>query len=92
MSHLERGYHANLLRIRAATCRDIAETRSASATRQELETEAAWCEAQAQKLDNAEEPASVSEKDPIRAHPKLDINAVDKPGTTVDKPTNGAAS
>jgi len=79
MSFLERGYVANLYRIRAAHQRSLASTRTASATRQELEAEAAWCEQQALKLDDAEETTTASEKEPIKANPRLDIDAVDKP-------------
>jgi len=79
---IERGYTANLYRIRASRQRQLAADRSMSATRQELESEAAWCEAQAQKLDDAEEPTTVSDKEPIKAGGRKDIDQADPPKTT----------
>jgi len=86
MSFLERGYTANLFRVRASRQRQLASERSGSATRQELEQEAEYCETQARKLDDAEEPAAVSDKAPIRANPRADLDNVDGPAT------NGHAS
>jgi hypothetical protein len=81
MSFLERGYVANLLRIRARDQKKIASDRNASSTRQELEQEAEWCEAKAQSLDNATEDKILSEKEPIRLdeNSKRDINYIDSP-------------
>ncbi len=79
LSHLERGYHANLLRRRAIEARAIAESRSASATQAELREEADYCERQAKRLDDAEESAAVNGKEPIRAGSRIDIDSVDAP-------------
>lgn len=88
LDFLQRAYYANLLRIRAAKQRSIAEGRSASATRLELEAEAQWCEAQAQRLDDAFEEKSVSDKEPIRIKDgsNVDIDYID------DKRVNGSGS
>ena len=85
--HLLRAYVANLFRIQAATQRGRAEARTGSATKQLLEAEARWCDEQALRLDAAEEPPSVSEREPIRARPRVDIIAVDGPnGGTREQP------
>lgn len=79
LSFLERGYHANLLRIRASNLRGLVEDRSKAALRQELESEAAWCEEQARKLDDAEESIVASDREPIKVDSRRDIDSVDGP-------------
>ena len=73
LSYLERAYQANLYRIRATRLRELAEKRTGSAAQRELLDEAAWCEGQAQRLDDAEEPAAVSTKEPSRVDSARDI-------------------
>lgn len=81
LDFLQRAYVANLLRIRATAQRELAESRTMSATREELIAEAKWCDAQARKLDDAFEEKSVSEKEPIRVDARRDIDSIDKPAT-----------
>lgn len=87
MTFQQRGMIANLFRIRATRLRRISEQRSGSATKAELLTEAGYWEMEAEKLDDAEEPVSVSDKEPIRAGARSDIDNVDGP-----KPPSGGAS
>jgi len=84
MGFLERAYYANLLRIRAATQRELAEERTMSATRDELLAESRWCETQARKLDDATEEKSVTEKEPIRVNgtTRIDVDYMDEKGGT----------
>lgn len=79
LTFLERGYYANILRAKAEHLAALIDERSASATAQELRGEIAYLQAQARRLDEAEEPAAVSDKEPIRVHPRRDIDAVDAP-------------
>jgi hypothetical protein len=73
LSFLDRAYHANLLRVRALRLRNLASERTMSATTKELSDEAEWCERQAQRLDDAEEPKTVSDKEPSRVNATRDI-------------------
>lgn len=77
LSHLERGYLANLYRARAAKQRRLAADRSKAAIRAELDAEADWCEEQAQRLDDAEE-SSVAERPPARVTERRDLDSVDE--------------
>jgi hypothetical protein len=70
---LERAYQANLLRIRAGKLRELAENRTASATKAEMLEEARWCDERARRFDDAEEPTATSEKEPSRVNNERDI-------------------
>lgn len=77
-SHLERAFAANMFRARAIRQRKLADERSKSSIRAELVAEADYCEAMAQKIDDGED-ANGAEREPVRATPRLDIDAVDAP-------------
>lgn len=79
IDHFTRGYLSNLLRARATRQRSLASGRSMSATKLELETEAEFCEREAQRLDDALEPTVVSDKEPVRVTARRDLDSVDQP-------------
>lgn len=80
-THLERGYVANTFRARAIRQRRIASERSKASIRAELEQEADYLEALAQRLDDGEEQNAVSEREPIKVDSRRDIDAIDAPET-----------